>query len=241
MNDRPLVIAHRGASSYAPENTYAAFDLALRMGAKGFEMDVHLSADGKIVVIHDRTLERTTNGSGAVNQKTLAELLTLDAGSWFGPEFTGERIPLLEDLMRRYRNRAHLHIEIKDGGPDMVREIGRLVRELDMVDQVVIASFSVERVQEVRTWFPEMTSGIIVKELTDTVIKAAREYGVPQIWPSAGCFSPQQAEQLKDLGLAIRVWGVKDDTLLDKAMELKVDGIIVDFPDKALAAVAARS
>src|SRR5262245_46332535 len=88
-----LVIAHRGASSYAPENTLAAFDLALQMGVRHIELDVHLSRDGHLVVIHDDTVDRTTNGSGPVVHYTLAELQALDAGSWFGAAFAGERIP----------------------------------------------------------------------------------------------------------------------------------------------------
>src|SRR5262245_14980881 len=108
-----MVIAHRGASSYAPENALAAFDLALDMGARHLEFDVQASADGHLVVIHDDTLARTTNGTGAVSGLTLDALRSLDAGAWFRPEFAGERIPLLTEVLERYGGRAHLHLEIK--------------------------------------------------------------------------------------------------------------------------------
>lgn len=106
-------ITHRGASAYAPENTFAAFDKALSLGVTHVELDVHFSADGHIVVIHDDTLERTTGGSGPVVEQTLAQLRTLDAGGWFSAEFKGERIPTLAHLLERYKGRLHFHIEIK--------------------------------------------------------------------------------------------------------------------------------
>src|SRR5690348_16428729 len=94
----PIVFAHRGASAYAPENTLAAFELALEQGAAAIEFDVKLSADGHIVVIHDRTVERTSDGSGRVNRLPLAALQKLDAGSWFSAEFRGAKIPTLDEV-----------------------------------------------------------------------------------------------------------------------------------------------
>jgi glycerophosphoryl diester phosphodiesterase len=94
-----MAIAHRGASSYAPENTFAAFDLALRQGARHIELDVQATRDGHIVVIHDDTVDRTTDGSGLVTSQTLEALQALDAGSWFGAQFTGERIPVFDEVL----------------------------------------------------------------------------------------------------------------------------------------------
>jgi glycerophosphoryl diester phosphodiesterase len=108
-----LVIAHRGASSYAPENTIAAFDLALQMGARHLELDVHLTRDDYLVVIHDDTVDRTTNGTGPVASQTFAALQGLDAGTWFGEAFVGVRIPTLAEVLTRYQGRMHLHIELK--------------------------------------------------------------------------------------------------------------------------------
>src|SRR6058998_1547870 len=108
-----MVIAHRGASSYAPENTFAAFDLAIRMGVHHIELDVEATSDGHIVVIHDDTVDRTTDGSGPVTEHTLEALQTLDAGSWFGAEFAGARIPRFDEVLSRYKGQAHIHTEIK--------------------------------------------------------------------------------------------------------------------------------
>ncbi|SVD04668.1 uncharacterized protein METZ01_LOCUS357522, partial [marine metagenome] len=105
-------IAHRGASSYAPENTFAAFDLALDMGVNDIELDVHFTKDNYIVVIHDDTVERTTNGVGYVSGLTLAQLKKLDAGSWFGKDFTEQRISTLTEILDRYQGQLNFHIEI---------------------------------------------------------------------------------------------------------------------------------
>lgn len=235
MNKHPFaVIAHRGASFYAPENTYVSFDRALAMGAKHLELDVHMSADGKLVVIHDAKLDRTTNGSGMVGEKTLVELLSLDAGSWFGPEFTGERIPVLEDLMRRYRNRAHLHIEIKGGGQATVEEVGKLVRELEMADQVTVTSFSMDRIEEMRKGFPEIKTGILVREVTEPVMEKAKALGIAQICPRADQITPELVKALKERGFGVRAWGVRNEALMENVIHSGADGMTVDFPDKAL-------
>lgn len=106
-------IAHRGASGYAPENTFAAFDIAAEMNADFIELDVQLTKDGQIVVIHDDKVDRTTDGSGFVKDFTLKKLQSLDAGSWYGAEFKGERIPLLEEVLKRYHSEIGFLIELK--------------------------------------------------------------------------------------------------------------------------------
>ncbi len=100
--ERPIIFAHRGASISAPENTLSAFELAVKLGARAIELDAMLSSDGIPVVIHDHTLERTTNGRGFVSDFTCAELMKLDAGAWFSEEFTGERIPTLEQVLKKH-------------------------------------------------------------------------------------------------------------------------------------------
>ncbi|MCI0545666.1 MAG: glycerophosphodiester phosphodiesterase, partial [Candidatus Rokubacteria bacterium] len=115
MTPVPLVIAHRGASEEAPENTIAAFELALALGADGLEVDVHLSKDDQPVVIHDFTLERTTDGAGPVRALTARELKRLDAGGWMGTRFRGQRIQNLHEVLERFRDRTRCWIELKAG------------------------------------------------------------------------------------------------------------------------------
>ena len=135
-----LVIAHRGASSYAPENTFAAYDLALQMGVFHIELDVEFTSDGHIVVIHDDTIDRTTNGSGLVTSYTLAELQELDAGSWFGAQFGGEQIRTFDEILARYKGRLHIHTEIKGRSPSLSQKTADVVRKHGMEEDVTITS-----------------------------------------------------------------------------------------------------
>jgi len=135
-----MVIAHRGASSYAPENTLAAFDLAIEMGVRHIELDVHATRDNHIVVIHDDTVDRTTDGSGPVTNFTLATLRKLDAGSWFGGHFAGERV--------------HIHTEIKGQSPYLSQRTADLIRQHGMAQEVTITSFQRVRLEETRAYAP---------------------------------------------------------------------------------------
>src|SRR5213593_2718322 len=165
-----MVIAHRGASSYAPENTLAAFDLAIEMGVSHIELDVHTTRDGHVVVIHDDTADRTTNGSGPVTSHSLAELTALDAGAWFDRRFVGQRIPTLSAVLERYKGRAHIHTEIKGHSADLSRATVDLVRRHGMVEQVTITSFQKIRLEETRAHAPELPTGWLVADVSDATI-----------------------------------------------------------------------
>jgi glycerophosphoryl diester phosphodiesterase len=139
-----LRVGHRGAKGHAPENTFASFDLAVQMGVHAVETDVHLSKDGEIVIIHDHTVDRTTNGHGFVKDLTVEELRRLDAGAWFDARFAGERIPTLAELLAWAHDRVSLAIEIKNGPiyyPGIAGKVIRLLREHDMIDQAILISF----------------------------------------------------------------------------------------------------
>ena len=141
--EKPLNFAHRGASGHAPANTMAAFLLAAEMGADGIELDVHLSADVELVVIHDHAVDSTTDGQGPVSALSLAELQQLDAGSWFAPRFAGERIPTLRQVLEAVGQRLLINVEIKVAPghhpPTLEREVVRLIEEGGMVDRVLIS------------------------------------------------------------------------------------------------------
>jgi glycerophosphoryl diester phosphodiesterase len=236
-----LVIAHRGASSYAPENTLAAFDLALGMGVHQLELDVHFSRDGHIVVIHDETVDRTTNGSGLVADKTLAELRGLDAGSWFGDKFAAERIPTFGEVLERYKGRVHLHTEIKGRMERLAQRTADLVRGYGMADQVTITSFRKTPLEEVRAYAPELPTGWLVTEVSDEVVARARALTLTQICPRANTVTPELVRRLHAEGFVVRAWGVADEALMRQVVEAGADGMTVNFPDKLLAYVQSRS
>ena len=233
-----LVIAHRGASDYAPENTVAAFDLAIELGARHIELDVELSSDVHIVVIHDDTLDRTTNASGPVTDRTLADLRRLDAGSWFGARYSGERIPVYTDVLKRYRGRAHLHTEIKGRSPVLVQRVADVVRTRCMQEQVTITSFLREQLEEIRASAPELATGWLVEQVTDEVVAEAHALGLRQVCPRADGLTPELVSRLHGEGFVVRAWGVSSDELMTRVVASGADGATVNWPDRLLTYLA---
>ena len=225
-------IAHRGASAYAPENTLAAFDKALDLGAAHVEFDVHFSADGQVVVIHDDTVDRTTNGSGAVASLTLAQLRLLDAGSWFAAQFTGERIPSLVDLLERYKSRLHFHIEIKGQAEHLSERTIDLVRSYGWPDSVTITSFQKARLEEARAYAPEIPAGWLAREVDESLVEQARRMGLAEICPHADFLDRELVERLHQRGFMVRAWGARDEEAMRRVVEAGADGMTIDFPDR---------
>ena len=231
---RFLVIAHRGASAYAPENTLAAFDRALELGFPHLELDTHLSADGHVVVIHDDTLERTTSGRGRVAEHTLAQLRALDAGAWFGGrEFQGQRVPALEEVLGRYRGRAHLHVELKGRQPDLPRAVLALVDAHNARGAVTLTSFHRELVAEARRLAPDVPVGWLVPQLTEEVIEEARALGLAYLCPRAATVAAEQVARAHRRGVLVRPWGVRSPDDVRHAVRAGAVGLTADWPDVA--------
>jgi len=230
-----MVIAHRGASAYAPENTLAAFDLAIQMGASHIELDVHSTRDGHIVVIHDETVDRTTNGSGPVTSHALATLAELDAGSWFAGTFAGERVPTFSEVLERYKGRVHIHTEIKGHSVHLSHRTADLVRRHGMLEQVTITSFQRARLEETRAYAPELPTGWLVAEVSDVIIAQARAIGLTQLCPRATTMTPELVHRLHAEGFVVRAWGVATEDLMRQVVRAGADGMTVDFPDKLIA------
>jgi len=236
-----MVIAHRGASSYAPENTLAAFDLALEMGATHIELDVHTTRDGHLVVIHDDAVDRTTNGSGAVSETTLADLRTLDAGAWFDARFAGQRIPTLGEIFERYTGRTHVHVEIKGHTAGLTKRTIDLVRASGMAGHVTVTSFQKLRLEEARAYAPELPTGWLVPAVTDATIEEARTLGLTQLCPRASVVTPELVQRLHAEGFVVRAWGVSNEDLMRRVVAAGADGTTVNFPDILLAYLERRS
>lgn len=230
-----MVIAHRGASSYAPENTLAAFDLALRMGVRHLELDVDFTSDGHIVVMHDDTVDRTTNGSGAVTSHTLAALRELDAGSSFGAQFAGERIPTFDEVLARYKGRVHIHTEIKGHSPSLAPRTAEVIRRHGMEQHVTITSFQSIRLAEMRAYAPELPTGWLVVEVSDAILTQARAMGLRQLCPRADTVTPELVRRLHAEGFVARAWGVPTEELMRQVVQAGADGMTVNFPDKLIA------
>ncbi|MBA4309799.1 MAG: hypothetical protein C0425_05635 [Chlorobiaceae bacterium] len=157
-NDKPLVIAHRGASSYAPENTLAAIKKGIELGAHYVEIDVRMTKDGKLVLIHDAKVNRTTDGEGNVNELTLSEIKLLDAGSWFDPKFKNEKIPTLDEVFSILDAATTLIIELKDDPKNiskMINKVIRTAREQGQKKKIILKSFNPKVLEEIRKQAPE--------------------------------------------------------------------------------------
>ena len=233
-------IAHRGASSYAPENTFAAYDKALAMDTNHIELDVHFTSDDHIIVIHDDTVDRTTDGNGPVAEHTLAELRALDAGSWFGLQYAGEQIRTLGEVLEHYKGRHYFHIEIKAGcSPGLATRIIDLVRGYGVANDVTITSFWKPWVDESRAYAPEMPTGWLVpqgpeSQWEDSIADQALESGFTQVCPRADIVTPNIIEILHSKGFVVRCHGIINESLMRHVVECGADGMTINFPDKLI-------
>ena len=228
---RPVLIAHRGDPSRAPENTLASVRAALEVEPDLVEVDVHLSADGHVVVIHDATLERTTSGAGEVSQHTLEALRRLDAGSWYGPEFTGEPIPTLTEVWEAVGDRSRLAVELKGEGTGAV--VGRWARGLRSSVPAFI-SFRQEELRALKEEFPEAELRLIRAEPlgdgTQRVLSLARETGCVGLSLSAPACSAEALESIHRNGLEVWVWTINDPVEWGAFLQAGVEGITTDTP-----------
>jgi glycerophosphoryl diester phosphodiesterase len=239
-----LVIAHRGASGYAPEHTFPSWDLALELGADYLEQDLQMTSDGELVVMHDPTLERTTSGAGAVIEHTIARIKQLDAGSWFDTKFAGARVPTLREVFERYGDRARYYIETKnpEDAPGMEEKLLALIEEFGWRDgvaeswRVLIQSFSRASLLKLE----RLDAGLrliqlLEKELTSEQIRARLDdihsYAVG-IGPSRLSVDAQLVDACHDYGLVIHPYTVNDEAEMKRMIALGADGAFTDYPDR---------
>jgi glycerophosphoryl diester phosphodiesterase len=253
----PLVYAHRGGAALRPENTLAAFDHGLALGADGLELDVHLSRDGVVVVHHDRTLERTTSGRGPLAALTAAELSELDAGCRFmGLEGTGFPfrgmgigIPALAAVLDRYPG-IPLIIELKGRDAELARRTIDVLRSAGAVDRVALGSFSGRVLREARRIEPGIRTGASREETRWGLYRswvglrlgrtAYQEFQVPERSGRTTIVTPYFVEHAHRAGVAVKVWTVDERADIERLLDWGVDGIISDRPDVAVEAVRAR-
>jgi glycerophosphoryl diester phosphodiesterase len=236
--DRPLNFAHRGASHDAPANTLAAFQLAAEMGADGLELDVHLSRDGEPVVIHDFTLEGTTDGRGRVSDKTLAELQQLDAGGWFDAQFAGERIPTLQQVIDAVGQRLLLNIELKaEGWQDngLAAAVVRSVEDNQLLDRVVLSSFNPLLLWRARRLNPWVATGLLYSPDMPLVLRKAWARHLIQpgaLHPYYRMIDAEFMRWARQKGYRVHTWTVDEPEDMWRMVRLGVDLIISNRPDR---------
>jgi glycerophosphoryl diester phosphodiesterase len=236
------VIAHRGFSSRAPENTLVAIRQAIEVGADMVEIDVTVTSDGHVILLHDETLDRTTDGQGLPTEKTLDEIRRLDAGSWFGPGYAGEKIPTLSEALETVKNRILINIEIKSEAVErgVVPKVAILIVEHGMLDQVVVSSFSPEALRLMKITDPAViTATLFNKELhTDRdPLEIIMEVGSRGFNISGKRLTVEMVERCHKHGIPVAVYTVNEPSEMRRLIELGVDAVFTDHPDRMLEVV----
>ena len=231
---RPLVVGHRGAMGHAPENTFASFERALELGAGVVELDIHLSRDGQIVVIHDERLERTTDGRGLVGEHSLAELRRLDAGSWFARCFAAQRIPTLDEVLAWARDRTYLAIEIKNGPVFYELIEAKLVELLArhrMRERALIISFDHYALRRVRELDDGLLTGLVYACRPVDQVAMAGAAGAGVLQPHWSFVTPEDVATAHAAGLKVNAWATSEPTELRRLLQAGVDAVTTDYPD----------
>lgn len=237
----PLIEAHRGESSNAPENTIAAFDRAIRLGVASIELDIHPSKDGTLMVIHDDTVDRTTDGSGPVSEFTVEELLCLDAGAKFSREFKNERIPRLSDVLHLVANTGTLlNIEIKatslsSGVPQTLVE---LLCQFGKQSEYIVSSFDLEALLEARAHCSEVNLALLGKSAG--ILDVAKAHHIPWIHVKHTAVSREMVARAHSCGILVNVWTVDEPTMLPFLQGIGVDKICTNRPARMLEAGLSR-
>jgi len=229
-----LSIAHRGASGYAPENTFAAFRRALAMGVAFIETDLQLSRDARLVAIHDATVNRTTNGQGTVHDMTLAELRRLDAGSWFGSEFSGERIPTIEEILQfAKKHDVVFYLEMKPSGSwGGEHALISALRDSGEIARTVVISFDAGILAGVRKIEPTLMTGLLFDGQIEKPLEKALEIGARQVAVRGDLVTARLLKEARERDLQVVCWTVNQPAHLRLLAEAGVDGIMSDYPDR---------
>ncbi len=237
---QPAVFAHRGASAHAPENTLAAFELALSQNADGIELDVKLSADGHAVVIHDQTVDRTTGSHGHVKDLSLAQLRSLDAGSFFSEKYRGEKIPTLEEVFESLGKRLFINVELTNYNTPrdhLVETVCMLVKKFGLQKRVIFSSFFASNLSKARVYLPGVPRGLLA--FRGFLGAWARSFGFAfgryqALHPNLKDVTPEQVQRVHRLKRRIHVWTVDAVEDMRRLFAWGVDAIITDDPQVAV-------
>ncbi|MGV3488901.1 MAG: glycerophosphodiester phosphodiesterase [Tuberibacillus sp.] len=228
--------AHRGASAHSPENTLTAFSLAIEMGATGIETDVQMTKDGKLVLIHDESLNRTTGTDAFVKDLTLEEIKALDAGSWFHEAFKQENVPTLEELFDLVQHRdTMINLELKSGVvlyPEIENKVIDAVRAYDMTERVIISSFNHYSLMDVKRLAPDIKIGLLYGEALFEPWHYAKRLGAEALHPIHYAVLPEFVAAAKAEGIIFNPFTVNNVSDMKRLIDAGVSGIITDYPER---------
>jgi len=218
-----LIVGHRGAGALAPENTLLSFQTAIDIGCDRTELDVHLSKDNEVIVIHDKSVDRTTDGSGLVNKMTLSDLKQLNCAK-------GQKIPTLEEIIDLCKDKIDLHIELK--GKNTSAPINELLTKNNMIDQAIVISFNIDMIREIKKLNSKLAVGYLFKEMSPTVWHYAQSVPLQYLCPFSKIVNKKMMEQARLMNLKVHAWRVNKKRLGEKLFKLGVDSVDTDYPDK---------
>jgi glycerophosphoryl diester phosphodiesterase len=236
---KTVIFAHRGACALAPENTISSFELAVTHEADAIELDTKLSSDGVAMVIHDPTLDRTTNGTGKVNEHTLAELKALDAGSKFNPKFAGEKLPTLEDVFEAVGKKVLVNVELTNyssPNDDLIAKVADVVKRQNMQDRVLFSSFLPKNLKMMKVLLPDTPVALLCLEGLGGFFSRSiflKNVSPSIIHPYLADVNPDYVQMEHRRNRRVHVWTVNADQDIKKMMSMRVDGIFTDDPQKA--------
>lgn len=238
-----LVYGHRGAGFSAPENTMASFQMAYAMGVDMIELDVHLTRDDALVVMHDHQVSRTTNGMGSLAEMTLSEVKQLDAGAWFDEAFAGEPVPTLMEVLTWAKDKIALLIEIK-GSPQPQNGIEEAVigaiRSARMEDSVLVKSFYHHSIQQTREIAPEIPTGILYASALVDPVAVARAAGADSLRNLVKYWTKEAVQAAHEVGLQASAWKVNDLETMESVLDLGLDSFGTDYLQMAVEFLSAR-
>ncbi len=239
----PIILAHRGDLTHAPENTLPSFAQAIQKGADGVELDAKLTSDGRIIVIHDSTLNRTTNGSGKVSSTSLEEIRKLDAGAWFAEKFKGTRVPLLEEVFETVGKDKLINIELtnystpRDG---LTAKVCELIKRHNNQGQIIFSSFFASNLKVAAQALPGTPRGLLA--MPGLIGLWARSFGFmfgdyQALHPHISSTSREQMQRAHRLKRRVHVWTANTPEQVHQLKEWGADGIFTDDPATAVQAL----
>ena len=227
------IIAHRGASGHAPENTLAAFQKGLELGANMLELDIHMSRDGELVVIHDPTLDRTTNGAGYIKNHSVKELKQFDASKRFD-NYWGEQIPILQEVFDLAKKRTTFAIEIKNGPilyPEIEKKLVRLIEKNDLVDDALVIAFYHPSLKTIKQLNPDISTGVLYSGGLLEPWTVAETVGANALHPKYEYTMVDVITEAQKRDYLVHPWTINSTPEIEQWLKYGVDGITSDFPD----------
>lgn len=240
---RALTFGHRGARAYAPMNTIPSFELAHEMGAHGIEFDVRRSKDGVLVLLHDATIDGTSNGHGNVADLTFAELRELDFGGWLDAKYAGTQIPTLDELFEAVGNKFLMNVEIKCerlASEGIEQQVAETIARHGLADRILISSFNPLVVKRSAKAMPHILRGLLVEAETPFArARLLQTLDIQALHPYFPFIDASYMQKARALGLAVNTWTVNDPAEAQRLAGLGVSAVITDKPDLILAALGA--